>query len=101
MAGRPRLSRPAQCSLTHVDDRDAKFVCAVLYGDIRTLHRDWRQKNSIGQVLEMIVVTADPYFAFNPVVIRGKVGIVDRPVFTRAIMLPAFEISLAHPECDG
>ena len=82
MAGRSRLGGSAQSCLADVNDRNTKFLCAVLNGNLCTLHRHGRKKNAVGQILQMIVVAADSYFAFDPVVIRNDVSIVDWPVFT-------------------
>src|SRR5690349_8416266 len=101
MASRPDLSSSAQSSFADVNNRNAKFFRAVLNRDICTLHWHRRKKNAIRQIFEVIVVAADAYFAFNPVVIRRQIGIINGPVFTSSIMLPAFEVPLTHPQRYG
>src|SRR5690242_11352433 len=96
MAGRSRLRGSAQRGLANVDDGNAKFLRAVLNGNLCTLHRHRREKNTVGEILQMIVVAADSHLAFDPVVIRSKVSIVEWPVFTSSVVLPAFEVSLTH-----
>ncbi len=68
---------------------------------VAALERHRRQKLAVGQVFETVAVAADADFAFDRVIVRRDVLVVDRPVFSGAVVSPALEVALAESQGDS
>ena len=73
----------------------AQLRGAALHQQIAALHRDRREKDTIGQILQVIEIAANPYFAFYPFIVRRQIAIVNRPVLARSVVIFASKIALA------
>ncbi len=57
--------------------------------------------DAVGQIFQAVAISADADFAFDAVVVRGHVGVVDGPVGSRSVDGVAFEIAMAQAQGHG
>ena len=73
----------------------------ALHDQVAAFHRDRRQEDAVGQVLEVVEIPADTDLAFDDVVVRREVCVIDGPVLACPFGRPPLEIALAEPESHG
>ena len=87
--------------LANVDDINPKLARALLNEKIGTLQRRRRKENTVGQIFEMIEISADTHLALDAVIVRRDIGVIERPVFSGPVVLAAFKIALAESKRHG
>jgi hypothetical protein len=90
--------RASDGGLANVDDFDTQLGCALLNGNVGALHGHGWEEDAVWEIFEMIEIATDSDLAFDTVIVGLHFGVVDRPVFTDAIVLAAFKIALTKAQ---
>ena len=101
VAGGPASLASRQRCLADVNYLNAQAGRAALDDPVRAAHRHGRQKDTVGEIFQVICISANTDLSLDLVVVGRKIGVIQRPIFSRPFECVALEIPVAQPPGYG
>src|SRR5206468_11108888 len=89
--GSAGLASRQRC-LADVNYLNAQAGRAALDDPVRAAHRHGRQKDTVGEIFQVICISANTDLSLDLVVVGRKIGVIQGPIFSRPFECVALEI---------